>query len=116
MGKRVITRSPHDQNLDPRIGKLDYGAIVIERGASAEIGNRGKHVFHRLAFPGYLFEAFAVKHVAAGILSFGDAVGYQDQSVSRPHLAAVAGVSRIRQQSNRQVAVRWPDDLIPADP
>src|SRR5208283_3609172 len=80
----------HTDPLAAGVGQFYYGAIVVERGALAKIGDGGEHVLHRSALPGHLFEAFAVKHISAGVLGFGDAIGHQDQPIPRPHLAAVA--------------------------
>src|SRR6266403_6168067 len=56
------------------VREFDHRAIVIERCASAKIGDCRENVLHRSTLPCHNFQAFAVKHISARILGFGDAI------------------------------------------
>src|SRR3982074_3056158 len=56
------------------IDQFDYSAVVVERGAAAEIGDGGEDVVHRHTLPCHRFQAVAVEHVSAGVFSFSHAV------------------------------------------
>src|SRR2546430_7830681 len=94
------------------IKQFHYRAVIAERSAATKVGHRREDIFEGSAFRSDVLQTLVIEKVATSIFCFGDAIGNQHQSITRMHIVVVALVSGIRQQPDRQVAVRGTDRLV----
>ena len=71
---RTCTRIIYENALFAGVGHLDHGAVVTERRAAAEFGNRGENFCHGSAL-GRDLQALVVEEFAFGIFGFGYSIG-----------------------------------------
>src|SRR6185312_6883980 len=102
------------KNCSSREHHFYDGAVIIKRRAAAEVRN-GVEDFLRATLLCRRFQSLVVEKFAGSVFGFSDAICYKNQSVTTVQAVVVALVSRVGQQTDRQVSVRRTNDFIVAN-
>src|SRR5689334_648028 len=100
----------------PRVDKFNDGAVIAQRGSTAERGHSREYILQVAVLRRHCFQTLGIEEISASVLSFSDSDCYEDDAIARLKRTPVGCVLRIPEQPDRQIPVFWSTHLMIGDP